>query len=548
MEVSKRFAQAGALTATLAMAAIVGNAQASPLPPKSVAAAPGAMSAPAPEPAPAVPTFVNGLAQNVFSANTADWISGEVWVESSFDSDGDGKLDRLHADYTLPKETATDGLKVPVIYEDSPYYGGTASNYKNWVVDHELGAQPPARPFANFFNGTNTSPTISSIYESTWLPRGFAVVHSESPGSGYSDGCPSSGGVNETLGATNVIDWLNGRRKAYTSRTGDVEAPVVNWHNGHTAMMGTSYNGTIPEAAATTGVQGLDAIVPISAITDWYDYYRANGMVRAPHSAAGGTGNNGYLGEDLDVLIDDVYSRRDENAAGVRTICRPAITDAGVKEDRLTGNRNDFWQERNYMKDVKNVHAAALIAHGNNDFNVMTKNAAQFYDALKAQNVPHQFYFHQGGHGGAPPDVMINRWFTKYLWGQSNGVENLPKSWVVREAATCPTRQTTAVGEQSNTATLTVADSSPFPLGFTVTIPQLDSNGTTTPLYRVITNIPDATHITLASAVATGAGQTVANGAALVMLCQSPAGVQPPFNNPTPYPEWPDPATATVTQ
>ena len=39
-------------------------------------------------------------------------------------------------------------------------------------------------------------------------------------------------------------------------------------------------------------------------------------MVRAPHSAAGGTGNNSYLGEDLDVLVDDVYSRRDENPPG----------------------------------------------------------------------------------------------------------------------------------------------------------------------------------------------------------------------------------------
>ena len=81
-------------------------------------------------------------------------------------------------------------------------------------------------------------------------------------------------------------------------------------------MMGTSYNGTLPIAAASTGVDGLEAIVPISAITDWYDYYRANGMVRAPHSAAGGTGNNHYLGEDLDVLVDDVYSRRDEEPPG----------------------------------------------------------------------------------------------------------------------------------------------------------------------------------------------------------------------------------------
>lgn len=47
-------------------------------------------------------------------------------------------------------------------------------------------------------------------------------------------------------------------------------------------MIGTSYNGTLPIAAASTGVEGLEAIVPISANSDWYDYYRANGMVRAP--------------------------------------------------------------------------------------------------------------------------------------------------------------------------------------------------------------------------------------------------------------------------
>ena len=40
------------------------------------------------------------------------------------------------------------------------------------------------------------------------------------------------------------------------------------------------------------------------------------------------------------------------------------------------------------MNDVDNVHAATLLAHGNADFNVMTKNAAQFYDAIKAQRRP----------------------------------------------------------------------------------------------------------------------------------------------------------------
>src|SRR4029453_4450755 len=134
-------------------------------------------------------------------------------------------------------------------------------------------------------------------------------------------------------------------------------------------------------------------------------------------------------------------------------------------------------------KDVGKVKAAALVAHGNNDFNVMTKNAAQFYNALKAQNVPHEFYFHQGGHGGAPPDAMINRWFTKYLWGQNNGVENLPKAWGVRETAPCPARQPTVPGDQTNVTNLAVASSAPFMVGQTLSVP----TGTTT-VTRLLTH------------------------------------------------------------
>ena len=95
------------------------------------------------------------------------------------------------------------------------------------------------------------------------------------------------------------------------------------------------------------------------------------------------------------------------------------------------------------MKNVQNVHAAALLAHGNNDFNVMTKNAAQFYAALRAQGVPHQCYFHQGGHGGAPPDAMVNRWFTRYLYQQSRtGSRTCPsRGWCARPRPARPARR-----------------------------------------------------------------------------------------------------------
>jgi len=47
--------------------------------------------------------------------------------------------------------------------------------------------------------------------------------------------------------------------------------------------------------------------------------------------------------------------------------------------------------------------------------------------------VPVQVYLHQGGHGGEPPFTMMNRWFTRYLFGVENGVENDPKAFIVRE-------------------------------------------------------------------------------------------------------------------
>jgi predicted acyl esterase len=518
------------MTGTLALAGIVGAGSASALPPKPAAAASAAAQA-APAPAPAVPTFVNGMSQAVFASGTANYVNHELWVELDTDTDFDGVKDRVHVDVSRPRETDTDGLKVPVIYEDSPYYANSA-NVINWNVDHELGTSPLSRPRAADFNSANTSPQISTIYESTWVPRGFAVVHSESPGTGNSTGCPNSGAPIETHGATAVIDWLNGRRKGYTTRAGTTEV-TASWHNGNTAMMGTSYNGTIPIAAASTGVEGLKAIVPISAISDWYDYYRANGSTRAP---------GGFQGEDLDVLTEYVYSRNDEGPH--RMICWPTINQIAVAQDRASGNRSAFWDERSYMRDPSKFKAAALVAHGNNDNNVMTKNAAQFYEALKANGVPHQFFFHQGGHGGAPPDWLLNMWFTKYLWGQDNGVENLPKSWVVRsETGACPVRETTVVGDQSNTTTLTVASTAPFRIGENLTVPQTNASGTITNTTRIITDIPDATHLTLATAVATATGQKVANGAIVNLLCNGSATT----SNPVPYAEWPDPAAANAT-
>jgi X-Pro dipeptidyl-peptidase len=257
------------------------------------------------------------------------------------------------------------------------------------------------------------------------VPRGFAVVHSDSPGTGLSQGCPTVGAPNESLGPKAVIDWLNGRAAGFTTAEGDVPV-VATWSTGKVGMTGTSYNGTLPLAAATTGVAGLEAIIPIAPNTSYYHYYRSNGLVRSP---------GGYLGEDIDFLYDYIHSGNPAR----RAYCNATVRDDEMAKgrDRETGDYNDFWAGRDYLNSVQNVKAAVLMAHAFNDWNVVPEHSVRIYEALKGR-VPLMAYFHQGGHGGAPPMEMMNRWYSKYLYGVDNGVELGPRAFIVREPAAAP--------------------------------------------------------------------------------------------------------------
>ena len=216
-----------------------------------------------------VPIIINGEAQKIPSFdNPGTWIKQDLWVETEFDSDGDGKKDRMHVDVTRPQQTETDGIKLPVIYESSPYFAGTASTESkyNWNVIQELDAESPARQKAPPVKRYGIRPVISTSHVNAWVPYGFIVIHSSAPGTGLSQGCPTIGTRIEALAPKAVTDWLNGRAKGYTTPEGTEEVKAY-WTTGKVGMIGTSYNGTIPFAAATTGVDGLEAI--ITGRTDW---------------------------------------------------------------------------------------------------------------------------------------------------------------------------------------------------------------------------------------------------------------------------------------
>lgn len=374
--------------------------------------------------APSLPVFKGGEAQEVPAFSDRDqWIHHDLWVETEFDSDRDGMPDRMHVSVSRQRQTDTEGLKVPVVYVSSPYFSGTASGNRNffWDPRQELNSKPPAHDPPPAIDFQRRRLIISKSHWNDWIPRGFAVVHSASPGTGLSQGCPTIGADNESLGPKAVVDWLCGRAKGFTLPEGGREVRAY-WSSGKIGMTGTSYNGTIPLATATTGVAGLKAIIPVAPNTSYYHYYRSNGLVRHP---------GGFIGEDVDVLYNFINSGDPET----RDDCNMTVRDTEMANgfDRKSGDYNDFWAGRDYLNDMGPMKCALLMAHAFNDWNVMPEHSVRIYEAAKRKGLPVQCYFHQGGHGGPPPLKMMNRWFTRYLYDVANDVEKDPRAWVVRE-------------------------------------------------------------------------------------------------------------------
>ncbi|MBB5868106.1 X-Pro dipeptidyl-peptidase [Allocatelliglobosispora scoriae] len=342
-------------------------------------------------------------------------IEERVYVESSVDSNGDGRLDRIAIDIARP----STGGPVPVVFEQSPYRNGLANAANHGVNVSALPQESlfPISPGSAATAGPGVSvakpiPDLPDWYDDYFVPKGYAVVLGHSLGTGDSEGCPTSGDMQETLGTTAVVDWLNGRARGFNASGALVTA---SWSTGNVGMIGISYNGTLPNMAAATGVAGLKAIVPISAISSWYDYYRANGLVVAP---------GGYQGEDADVLARAVVDRTD---------CTSRINQIETDQDRVTGDYRQFWADRDYVGKANRVTAGVFVIHGQADWNVKGQHYAQWWDALRANNVPRKIWLHNGGHGTTSRSdykATVERWFEYFLKGVNNGILTEPKAEV----------------------------------------------------------------------------------------------------------------------
>lgn len=385
--------------------------------------------------------FVDGLAQPVFSVSGADLITQQVWVEvPGVDVDRDGFDDRIRVQIRRPAVT-NSGVRLPIVLVASPYSGGTRPYHTYDIFGplyeptdlgkfgHDLRpkpewpvAPPPVDPSLTFYDGTQGSvPTLgASAYQSYFLPRGFIFANAQNLGTGKSTGCPTIGGVEESLAMKAVIDWFNGQGNAWDVN-GNLETAY--WTTGNTAMIGVSYDGTLPINAAVTGVAGLKAIVPIAGVSSYYDHRRSHGAV----SVIG----------DSDSLMVNVLTRTYPER------CQYLVEQHAAATDRVTGDFNAFWHERNMVKDVDKIRAAVLISHGLNDPNVKMRHAYRLWEALRAHDVPSKIWLNTGGHGdgansGASQAMWrdeLNRFWSQYLFGVDNNWTGGPRAKVQRSAS-----------------------------------------------------------------------------------------------------------------
>ena len=190
-----------------------------------------------------------------------------------------------------------------------------------------------------------------------------------------------------------VIDWLNGRANGlHDADRQRARSSATSWSTGKVGMIGTSYEGTLPLAAATTGVEGLEVVIPVSPNTSL--------LPLLPLQRAGAlAGRLPGRGRGRAVRL-----RRERRHREPREL-RPHLEAAASSRRRTarTGDYNEFWAARDLLPHVANIRAAVLLAHGLNDCNVMPSHSVRIYEEMKARGMPVSMYLHQGGHGGDPP-------------------------------------------------------------------------------------------------------------------------------------------------
>ena len=381
-----------------------------------------------------------------------DAIRETIYIESLLDDDNNGQKDLIATDIIRPRGSG-EGFKVSSIYEMSPYYQAIFGDEGAAPLKLGRGNEGEVKEEED---GDFVPEKFPLYYDNFFVPRGYAFIAQDMPGTRNSEGCMTLGGNGELAAAKATMRWLNGKGTAYRldETTGlPGEEVKAKWSNGKAGMIGKSYDGTIANAAAAMGLPGLKTVVPVGGIDRWYNYMYHNGVQFTGNAATAALFS--YYIDQPPPDDDEAVGKWVEHTFTEHTLCEAkSTTIAGpTGAANPTGDHDDFWDERDYLKDPKDlppnvlypsntrrVRASVFIANGINDYNVKPDNGFEWFKWLKHNNVPVKMWQSQTGHVD-PFDYRrekwvrtLHRWFDRWLYGINNGIMAEPRFDVERSA------------------------------------------------------------------------------------------------------------------
>ena len=263
-----------------------------------------------------------------------------------------------------------------------------------------------------------------------YVERGYALVGVSVRGFGGSGGCADMHGPQDRQDMDQVLNAV-------------ARQP---WSNGNLGVIGASWDGTSANLAAVTGNPHLRAVVPVSSIVDLWSWNYMGGVP----AWYNGYSANVYSGPLL-TATQALRGQPGPAALAGRPCSAAADAAAAQWQAATTGTRGTWWDQRDLRRLAPRVRPdlAVLQVAGARDENVRADQLPG-WDRLLGRRLANYRLIHGNWQHAWPDspdqvsptdpshhynqhplqswDVLVLRWFERWLKGRPTGVERMPRA------------------------------------------------------------------------------------------------------------------------
>jgi len=249
---------------------------------------------------------------------------------------------------------------------------------------------------------------------SSWTREGFARVSADLVGTGKSGGCYDYGGKRERETGYDLVEWI----------------AKQSWSTGKVGMVGGSYDGTTAIQTASLRPPHLTTIIPLAAISRWYDYAYSGGIRYTannedPSDEGFDTPAAFSYGLSQPPPTDPDQPNYADRLVSAMTPCDE--TKHMEKGYAVNPDYDEFWVERDYARNASQVTIPVLVGLNWGDWNVKQDTGYRYWQSLTHSRFKRLYAGTRWkGHGSPVTTDVKLAWMDHFLRGAKNGVDKMP--------------------------------------------------------------------------------------------------------------------------